>query len=536
MLCSFPRRKVVLSMKKILLWMFCLVLSLSLPVLAEEAETVIVLSDDTITVGGEAIANDSASAVYLDSRVETHEDVPAELKQLANRVITITKPGTYRISGTATDAQIVVRAGENDSVRLILDGVDITCRTSSAIVGEKAYDPRMPGQYGLTIELAEGSVNKVTGSHTKKLHDDDIKYDGAIDSLVSLGFEGSGKLIVDADNEGIEVKYGHMTVNGGVFEVSSGDDPLNVSEDGVGTLTVNDGYLYSAVRPAQGGEGDGIDSNGYIVFNGGTIINLAHPSSMDSGIDSDMGSSINGGIVVGAGNMYDPIESGSGQLFMMLEFGQSTDDLVVVTDANDNPVFAYDFPHSYTYIAFSTPELSEGVYHVYLGGEIEGEQTNGLYTTITSYVPGQRMQHGGGSAQQMRGRGMSSQQPPEMPEGMGDFGAMMQAWAKVDLNEILKDADLNELLKGKDLNQLLTGFSITDVLTEDQIAEHLGDMDPEAMNGFGGMGRGTRGGDFGGFGGGFGGPRALESSAEIATTDFLLTRNSTGFTAIVAAE
>lgn len=509
-------------LKKLLICLLCL--CMTVPAFAAEVETAIVLSDDVITVNGEAITQDESASVYLAYKNETHEDVPKDLKDLSNRVITITAAGTYRVSGTATDAQIVVRAGETDRVRLILDGIDITCRTASAIIGEKAYDPRVPGEYGLTIELAEGSVNNVTGSHTKKLSDDDVKYDGAIDSLVSLGFEGSGKLIVDADNEGIEVKYGHMTINGGVFEVSSGDDPLNVSEDGVGTLTVNDGYLYSAVKPEKGGEGDGIDSNGYIIFNGGTIINLAHPTSGDSGIDSDMGSSINGGVVVGAGNMYDPIDENSDQLFMMLEFGQSTDDLVVVTDEHDVPVFAYDFPHSYTYIAFSTPELTEGAYRVYLGGEIEGEQTNGLYTSIISYVPGTRMQHGGDTAAQAGGMprpDMGGQQPPEMP----DFGALQQAFANVDLNEILKDTDLNELLADKDLNQLLTGFSLTDILTDEQIAEYFGDADPTMLEVFGGRGRG--------FGGGH---RMLESSAEVATDLFMLTKNSTGFTAIVSAE
>ena len=135
-----------------------------------------------------------------------------------------------------------------------------------------------------------------------------------------------------------------MTINGGVFDIQSGDDPLNVSEDGVGVLTMNDGYVYSAVKNLPGGEGDGIDSNGWIIFNGGTAINLAHPSSQDGGIDSDKGSSINGGLIVGAGNMYDAIEADSKQLFMMLEFAESTDDLVVVTDKAGHPVFAYDSP------------------------------------------------------------------------------------------------------------------------------------------------------------------------------------------------
>jgi outer membrane protein assembly factor BamB len=48
----------------------------------------------------------------------------------------------------------------------------------------------------------------VRGSHTKKLSDDDVKYDGAIDSLVSLGFESS-PIVVDS--------YLYAGDNGGMF-------------------------------------------------------------------------------------------------------------------------------------------------------------------------------------------------------------------------------------------------------------------------------------------------------------------------------
>ena len=541
-----------MNMKKLLALLAALFLLATMASAETDAETCIILGD-TITVGGGVIPEDAAAPVYLAHVVETHGDVPAELAGLANRVVTIAAGGVYRLSGTATDVQIAVRASAEDRVRLILDGVDITCRTSAAIAVYSACDPRVEGEYGVTIELAQSSANRVTGSHTVRIEETDVKLDGAICSLTSLGFEGSGSLTVEADNEGVEVKFGHMTINGGVFHITAGDDPLNVSEDGVGVLTMNGGYVYSAVRNTPGGEGDGIDSNGRIVFNGGTAINLAHPASQDGGIDSDMGSAINGGLIVGAGNMYDPIESDSEQLFMMLEFSESTDDLLVVTDAEGRPVFAYDFPYDYMYIAFSTPALAEGAtYRVYLGGEIEGEQQDGLYTTITAYTPGRQLVHGGGVAEQRGFGGFDPMQGMQQPggqqgfgpmQGMGggmrqpgnrqdfdpmqDMAALMAAYQSIDLNELLGDADLNELLAGKDLNSLLTGFSLTELLTEEQLTAIFGEhADLTMLEMPGGMNRG------------FGGmmPRSMESSAEIATGDFVLTRESNAFSNLTVAK
>ena len=43
---------------------------------AEDTETVILLSDDGITVNGEAIPEDASAPVYLTLVNETHEDVP----------------------------------------------------------------------------------------------------------------------------------------------------------------------------------------------------------------------------------------------------------------------------------------------------------------------------------------------------------------------------------------------------------------------------------------------------------------------------
>ncbi len=480
-------------MKKILMLVLCLCLCLLCGCAAQntaaptdaavEDGSVRIQLGETIQVDGQAIGEDAGAAVYLSYVVETHDDVPDDLKGLENRVVNITAGGTYRLSGTATDIHVAIQVGEEDSVRLILDGVDITCRTNAAIACYSAKDPRVEGEYCMTIELAEGSENFVTGSHNES---DDAEFDGAISSLVSMGFEGSGSLKVLADKEGVEVSGGHLTINGGRFYIEANDDPLNVSEDGVGVLTMNDGYVFSSVLPEDGGEGDGIDSNGWIVFNGGTAINLAHPTSMDGGIDSDMGSTINGGTIIGAGNMYDPIEPDSEQLFMMLEFAAQTDDLVVVTDEDGNAVFAYDFPYSYTYIAFSFPELTEGTYKVWLGGEIEGTVENGLYTEITSYVPGTPMQHGAGT--------VSGEMPMPSFEPSGE-----PAQAPAEGEEAVAGEPAEVPVEGEEA----PAFEPTG-----EMPMPSGDM-PD---------------------------RSLNSSADEATVLFVLTKDSTAFTNISAAE
>lgn len=118
----------------------------------------------------------------------------------------------------------------------------------------------------------------------------------------------SGILNIIASNEGLDSEL-HLTINGGNINIQSGNDGINTNEDEVSVTTINGGNINIKVT-GDTGEGDGIDSNGWLVVNGGKIHVAACSDSQDAGIDSDMGIHINGGTVIASGNMLDRIEDG----------------------------------------------------------------------------------------------------------------------------------------------------------------------------------------------------------------------------------
>ncbi len=73
---------------------------------------------------------------------------------VSGSTITITEPGTYVLSGTLNDGQIVVDTATGGNVRLVLNGADITCSTSAPIYVKNADKA--------IITLADGTQNKVT--------------------------------------------------------------------------------------------------------------------------------------------------------------------------------------------------------------------------------------------------------------------------------------------------------------------------------------------------------------------------------------
>lgn len=387
---------------------------------ASSGETLITLSDSGVKVDGTPASADPADAVYTgadiiyyaDGTDSTYGEGSAEEMHSAEEAgahtrVTITRPGTYRITGTLSRGQIFVDLGDGAKtdpgavVTLILDNVDLTCTVAPAVFFYRvyecdtdwvAYDAGGAEDYaasgvadtsaaGANVILAAGSENNITGSHvariykegtTKKLH----KYDGAFYSRMSMNLSGdngddTGVLNIVADNEGLDSEL-HLTVNGGTICIESQDDGINTNEDGVSVTTINGGSL--TVNAGLGSEGDGIDSNGYLTINGGTIWTMANETSPDGGIDADGAITINGGTLYAFGTRNDAADSDSAQPYLELSFASTlpAGSQVTLTDAEGSTLWSAVTRKTCQSITLTAPTLAlNTVYSVSVDGVLQ---------------------------------------------------------------------------------------------------------------------------------------------------------------------
>ncbi len=414
------------------------------------------LSDAGITVGGKPAPEDAGADVYTAHDIVYYEsghdltygegtakDEHPASEAAAHTVLHIAAPGTYVLSGRLSAGQIAVDLGEGAEddpgavVTLVLSGVDITCTVAPAIIfynvyecgGREAPSPDVDtSAAGANIVIADGTDNTVNGSYVariyssvelsadgskvvdgKKLH----KYDGAVYSKMSMNVSGGdGRLTINAENEGLDTEL-HLTVNGGVIDIFSGNDGINTNEDGVSVTTVNGGALTVTVNGSTG-EGDGIDSNGWLVVNGGQVRAFACGSSMDSGIDSDMGIVINGGRLVATGNMLDAIDAASTQSYVIFNsirvlssIGLEDIGSFTLQDAEGAELMDFTVSdNAFSVLLVSSPELGDGLYSLYSGGTLVASAEPGVDGGTGGPGNGQRPPDGVGPVDP----------PPEVPD------------------------------------------------------------------------------------------------------------------------
>lgn len=220
------------------------------------------------------IANLSSTSIVLGETLQAGSDVT-----VSGNTATITKAGTYRITGTSDDSQIVVDT-EDKWVILELAGVTLTSDMSAPIFIKNGSDAH--------IVLVAGTTNTLTDAskYTYATADED-EPNATIFSKDDLYIEGDGTLIVNGvSNDGIASKN-TLQIDGGNITVNAKDDGIRGKEE----LIVNAGTI------AITSEWDAMKSDeenlGNITINGGTIT----INAWDDGIHAENLLTVNNGTI-----------------------------------------------------------------------------------------------------------------------------------------------------------------------------------------------------------------------------------------------
>lgn len=204
-----------------------------------------------------------------------------------------------------------------------------------------------------------------------------------------------GAIYISQSYEGLESAA--ITINGGTVRLTAKDDGLNAAggNDGSslggrpGENSFNSGNSYF-IRITGGyisidAGGDGIDANGALYFNGGTVL-VSGPTNNGNGpMDYDGTCEVTGGTLAIAGSSgmaQAPGESSSqNSITVYYRETQAAGTLAALVDESGKTILAFAPAKAYQSIVFSTPELEQGkTYTLISGGTCSGQLTDGLYS------------------------------------------------------------------------------------------------------------------------------------------------------------
>ena len=200
----------------------------------ESESTIITLADNASTINGDG----------------------AEIK---NDTVTITKEGTYILTGSLSNGQIVVDAADDAKIQIVLNGVEITNESSAAIYIKNADK--------VFITTASGTQNTLAVT-SELVQTDDNKVDGAIFAKSDLTLNGAGTLTVDS-------AYGHGVVSKDDLIITSGTYVITAAKQGLSgkdSVRIADGtFTIEAGTDGIHSENEDDTTLGFVYIAGGTM-------------------------------------------------------------------------------------------------------------------------------------------------------------------------------------------------------------------------------------------------------------------------
>ncbi len=198
-------------------------------------------------------------------------------------VYTITKAGEYTVTGLLSEGQLIVDAGDEDEVTIILNGTSITCSSGSPIYVKNASEVK--------IKSEENSFNEVIDNRAEATDDSsDDAGNAAIYATCDLKLVGKGALVVTGNyNNGIQSKD-DLSIKNVIVKVTAvnnaikGNDAVDIeSGDIIAISTKGDGIKTSNSSLSNKGNQKGI-----VTITGGNIDVYAACDGIDAAYGVDI--------------------------------------------------------------------------------------------------------------------------------------------------------------------------------------------------------------------------------------------------------
>lgn len=168
-------------------------------------------------------------------------------------VYTITKAGEYTVAGLLSEGQLIVDAGDEDEVTIVLNGTSITCSSGSPIYVKNASEVK--------IKSEENSFNEVIDNRAEATEDSsDDAGNAAIYATCDLKLVGKGALVVTGNyNNGIQSKD-DLSIKNVIVKVTA----VNNAVKGNDAVDIESGNII-----AISAKGDGIKTSNSSISNKG---------------------------------------------------------------------------------------------------------------------------------------------------------------------------------------------------------------------------------------------------------------------------
>ena len=200
----------------------------------------------------------SADELFTERDLTQTADL-SDAKEIAlqsGKNVTITKAGVYRVTGSAENVTIIVDAGDEDKVQLVLDGVSVTNADAPCIYVRNADK--------VFVTLSGDNSLSVTGQFTA---DGETNTDGVIFSKDDLTLNGAGSLTVNSSDNGI-VGKDDLKITGGTYKITAASKAIEAND----SIRVAGGsFTIKAGTDGLHAENEDDDSLGYIYIGCGSF-------------------------------------------------------------------------------------------------------------------------------------------------------------------------------------------------------------------------------------------------------------------------